>query len=127
MPYTDTTPALPFSGRTPISRHNSYKAAVAAQAGRGAKTRRYLDWLREVGDATDHGAAECLGWPLSSVCSIRNALVDDGLVVAVGSQMGRYNRSVTVWRARSRAAAGHRGRTHRGSPDAVLGAGGERR
>lgn len=97
MPYTDQS--LPFAGTTAISRHNSYKAAVAAQQARGAKTRRYLDWLRHAGHATDQGAAECLGWPLQSICSIRNALVDANLVRAEGTQRGRYGRSVTVWRA----------------------------
>jgi len=95
VPFTDQR--LPFSGRTLLSRHNSYKAAVAAQAGRGAKTRAYLDFIRRAGHVTDWGAAECLGWPLSSITSIRNALLDAGLVEAVGSQVGRYGRVVTVW------------------------------
>lgn len=96
MSYTEA--GLPFSGATIISRHNSYKAATVAQRTRGAKTQRYLDWLAEVGTATDQGAAECLGWPLSSICSIRNGCRDQ--VEPVGSLEGRYGRTVTLWRRR---------------------------
>lgn len=45
MPYTDTHPSLPFTGKAPRSRQNSYQAAVSA-----AET---------VGTVTDIG--DCLG------------------------------------------------------------------
>lgn len=97
MPYTDTQPPLPWSGKTPTSRHCSQQAAVSASQARVWKSGLYLTWLREVQHATDHGAQEHFGWPLSSVCSIRNGLVDRGLVTAIGSCVGRYGKAVTIW------------------------------
>jgi hypothetical protein len=97
MPYTDSHPSLPFAGKTPRSRQNSYAAAVSASETRQAKSALYLAWLRKVGKATDHGAAEHFSWPLSSICSIRNGLVDKGLVTALGDCIGRYGKRVTIW------------------------------
>lgn len=99
MPFTDTgaQPELPWQGKTPRSRQNSYKAAVGAQSTRVWKAAKYLAWLTEVGMATDHGAAEHFNWPLSSICSIRNGLVDRGLVTAIGDCVGRYGKTVTIW------------------------------
>jgi hypothetical protein len=97
MPYTDSQPPLPWSGKTPRSRQNSHRAAVSAADTRLRKSARYLAWLRTVKKATDHGAAEHFCWPLSSVCSIRNGLVDRGLVTAVGDCEGRYGKRVTIW------------------------------
>ena len=98
MPYTEQS--LPFSGKTPRSRQCSYDAAVSASDTRAAKSARYLAWLRQVGQATDHGAAEHFAWPLSSICSIRNGLVDRGLVTAQGVCLGRYGKKVTIWIAK---------------------------
>lgn len=103
MPYTDGQPSLPWSGKTATSRHCSERAAVSAAATRQWKSDRYLAWLRSVREATDHGAAEHFNWPLSSICSIRNGLVDRGLVEAVGTCAGRYGKKVTIWRAREAA------------------------
>lgn len=100
MPFTDTQPPLPWSGKTPQSRHCSHEAAVTASQTRAWKSGRYLTWLQEVGRATDHGAAEHFNWPLSSICSIRNGLVDRGIVSAVGTCEGRYGKKVTIWSAR---------------------------
>lgn len=100
MPYTDSNPSLPFSGKTSVSRHTSHQAAVSAAASRASKSDQYLAWLREVRIATDWGTAEHFQWPLSSVCSIRNALVDKGLVEVAGITMGRYGKQVALWRAR---------------------------
>jgi hypothetical protein len=97
MPHTDTQPSLPWSGKTPRSRQNSHRAAVSAAETRVAKCARYLLWLRAVKQATDHCAAEHFGWPLSSICSIRNGLVDLGKVTAIGDAMGRYGKRVTIW------------------------------
>lgn len=97
MPYIHTTPRLPWSGATVTSRHTSHEAALSAAASRGQKQQQYLAWLRAVGTATDAEAAQQLGWPLSSICSIRNGL---GARVAVaGITEGRYGRRVTLWRA----------------------------
>jgi hypothetical protein len=76
---------------------------MSAAATRRLKSARYLTWLRSVGRATDHGAAEHFNWPLSSICSIRNGLVDRGLVEAVGTCKGRYGKKVTIWRAQEAA------------------------
>lgn len=101
MPFTETNqqPELPWSGKVPRSRHNSYKAAVGAQSTRVWKSARYLAWLMDVGKASDHAAAEHFNWPLSSICSIRNGWVDLGKVTAVGDCIGRYGKTVTLWAA----------------------------
>lgn len=95
MPYTQR--GLPFSGRTPMSRQNSYKAAVAEGATRGEKKQRVLAYLRTVRAATDQGIAEGVRLPLSSICSLRNHLVSEGLVRQVGRVMGRFGHPVTLW------------------------------
>lgn len=100
MPYTDSHPSLPFSGKTATSRHTSYLAGVAAARTRGAKSQAYLEWLQAVGQGTDWAAAEHFTWPLSSVCSIRNNLVDKGLVEVCGICQGRYGKRVALWRVR---------------------------
>lgn len=97
MPHLDTQPPLPFAGKTPRSRQNSYRAAVSAASSRAVKAAKYLAWLKAVQHATDHGAAEHFGWPLSSICSIRNGLLDKGLVTAIGDCIGRYGKRVTIW------------------------------
>lgn len=97
MPFTDTQPQLPWQGKTPHAAHTSHEAAVSASATRALKSAQYLDWLKRVRQATDHGAAEHFGWPLSSVCSIRNGLVDRGLVTSIGVCVGRYGKKVTIW------------------------------
>lgn len=93
-------PALPYSGNTPISRHHSAMAAHAAARTRGEKSLRYLQALREAGDMglTDHQAASLLGWPLSSICSIRagcGALVEARTDARGVSPFGRL---ITIWR-----------------------------
>ena len=91
-------PKLPFAGRTPLARHHSYLAAEAAAPTRATKTARYLAWLREYGPASDHQAAEALRLPLSSICSIRNGVMD---VEPAGATMSPWNRRCTLW-ARTR-------------------------
>jgi hypothetical protein len=61
------------------------------------KRAQYLAWLAKHGRATDHGTAEHFGWPLSSVCSIRNGAVDLGYVTAEGDCLGAYGKRVTIW------------------------------
>jgi hypothetical protein len=43
-------------------------------------------------------AADDLGWPLSTVCSVRNGLVDRGLVEVAGTILGKYSKTVALWR-----------------------------
>ncbi len=89
---------LPWSGRTPTSRHCSQQAAVGAMSTRAAKSRRYLAWLAAVERATDAAAAEYFGWPLSSINSIRNGLFDKGYIGVFGVAKSRFNKSVTLWK-----------------------------
>lgn len=100
MPFTRTQPALPFQGRTPTSRHTGYRAARAEAPKRETKTARYLSWLCAVGKATDEGAAEALGYRISTICSIRNALVRQRKVEALGEAPGSCGVAVTIWQPR---------------------------
>jgi len=102
MPWTDSQPPLPWSGKTPTSRHCSHQAAVSAASTRVYKSQRYLDWLRLQGRLSDHQAADDLGWPLSSICSIRNGLFDRGLIEVAGTIEGKYGKRVTLWKATHR-------------------------
>ena len=97
MPYTHDSLMLPFSGRTPQARHNSYMAAQAQRATRGTKKLRMLAYIRQHGLVTDQGLADGLGLPIQSVCSLRNALCSEGHLRHVGNTMGRYNKSVSLW------------------------------
>jgi hypothetical protein len=96
------TLSLPFSGRSPIARHHSAQAAEAAAPGRATKTLQYLRLLAEAGERglTDHETVKATGWPLSSVCSIRNGC---GELVIPSQEPGisPYGRAVTRWRRRA--------------------------
>jgi hypothetical protein len=102
--YTQTQPSLPWSGDTVTSRHASYRAAVHASRTHTTKTAIYLDWLRQVGRATDAGAVEALRYPIQTICSVRNTLKKAGLVRADGEAMGAYGVPVTLWAPVERAA-----------------------
>lgn len=82
MPYTEQS--LPFSGSTAMSRHASFTGAQAAARSRREKTLRYVDLLKSQGPLTDQDAAAMLGWPLSSINSIRNGLSMVNLIEARG-------------------------------------------
>ena len=98
MPWTDSQPSLPWSGNNPTTRHTSHQAAVSASDTRVYKSVVYLQWLRRVGRGSDWMAADDLGWPLSTVCSVRNGLVDRGLVEVAGTILGKYSKTVALWR-----------------------------
>lgn len=68
--------SLPFRGKTYRARHASYSGAVTASATRGSVTLAYIALLKALGPLSDHAASKALGRPLSSVCSIRNGLLD---------------------------------------------------
>ena len=95
--------SLPFSGSYPISRHRSAQAAMAASERRVTKTLQYLELLSTAGEdgLSDHETVGLTGWPLSSVCSIRNGAAKAGLVVP-GERVGLspYRQKVTCWRRR---------------------------
>jgi hypothetical protein len=91
MPYVD---GLPFAQGS----HESFKAAVHAKATRGEKTAAYLRFLKVHGPAIDHDAAKALGVPLSSICSIRNGAIADGLVSkGYTTRIGPYGLACRVW------------------------------
>lgn len=93
MPHTNL--GLPFAAGS----HTSHKAAVSAAVTRKTKTARYLRLLAEKGARTDHEAHQALGLPLSSICSIRNNVVDCGLVVrGVEERTSPYGRACATWR-----------------------------
>lgn len=70
---------LPFAAGS----HTSYLAAVAERVRRREKTARYLRALEAAGTdgLTDWEAHVATGLQVSSICSIRNACIDCGLVV----------------------------------------------
>ena len=97
------TLSLPFSGATPMSRHRSWQAAQEAAKTRVGKSLRYLELLAEAGPRglSDHETAAATGWPLSSVCSIRNGVIKAGLVEAGDRvSVSPWGREVTTWRRR---------------------------
>lgn len=99
MPYTQL--GIPWQGRSSIAAHASYQSAASVtKAERQTKRRCYLQQLQRVGRATDHEMAQQLGWPLSSVCSIRNACVQDGDVEAADLVTGPYGKPNARWRVR---------------------------
>lgn len=98
MPFTNAQPSLPWSGKTPTSRHCSHAAAVSAGETRVWKAERYRQYLQGVGRATDRQASIDLGWEISSITSIRNGLVDRGMVEVAGTIMGAHSKRVTLWR-----------------------------
>jgi hypothetical protein len=99
MPYTEQS--LPFARRS----HTSYLAAKGEASTRAEKSSRYLRYLASRENATDHEAADALGFGLSSINSIRNGLVIAGLVERLGiSILSTYKRTTWTLTAAGRAA-----------------------
>lgn len=71
-----TSLSLPFHGETLVARQHSATGAAAAQEKRATHTKHYLDHLARHGvfGQSDHEAAQALGYPLSSINSIRNGV-----------------------------------------------------
>lgn len=90
QPALDFDTSLPISGKTPRARHASFTGARLAAEHRGAKTLEYLALLERM-PLSDPKAARMMGVGVSSICSIRNACVDAGLV----TDSGRYE--VAEW------------------------------
>ncbi len=99
MPFTDQR--LPFARGS----HTSHKAAVSAGRNRGAKLAALMALYREYGSAglTDteasRGMSKTCGCivPIQSICSLRNALMEDGIVGKGGERVGDFGKAVTVW------------------------------
>lgn len=89
-----TGAGLPFAEDS----HESYQAAVHAEAGRGEKTRAYLRVLYLRGGLTDHEASSALGCPLSSINSIRNGCMTLRLVAkSEQTRDSSYGQPCRVW------------------------------
>lgn len=65
-----------FQGNTVKSRHASWTGAVKTLETRTWKRQAYEQLIRNHGPMTDNEAATVLGWPLSSVCSTRNGILE---------------------------------------------------
>jgi hypothetical protein len=98
MPYIQYVPFTPGS-------HTSYKAAVSVSKTRGVKIAHLMGLYRQAGlvGLTDPEARRQLseavgaGVPVSSICSLRGALMDQGLVGKAGERMGDFGKRVQVW------------------------------
>ena len=105
MPFTPDQLQIPFGGRSPASRHRSYKAALGQRALRGAKRRRMMAYIDENGPTTDtelYGALQPI--TMGGVCSLRNSLVADGYLEEAGEKLGPYGHMNTLWRRRGTTA-----------------------
>ncbi len=71
-----TGETLPIAGRTPESRDASASGARQAVKTWGVKVSEYLQILANGGPISDHAAAALMKCGLSSICSIRNGLID---------------------------------------------------
>lgn len=100
MPYTEH--GLPFSGRSPLARSCSHRAAVRVASKRGPKTDLYLRILASRGPQIDHGAYDLMTRVLplafSSIQSIRNAAMTCGLVRDSGQTApGPFDHPCVLW------------------------------
>jgi DNA-binding MarR family transcriptional regulator len=93
-------PSLPFSGRSPVARACSIRAAREAASDFGRKTGLVLTALRAEGSRglTRHDLASLTGYQTSSLCSIVDALVHAGLVAEQGSRKsGKFGRECCIY------------------------------
>lgn len=91
----------PIAGKTPAARHASYTGARQAVRTFGAKASEYLQVLTNGGPISDHAAAAVMHCGLSSICSIRNGLIDQGYpIVADGFDEARWGDGGTTKRTR---------------------------
>jgi hypothetical protein len=97
------TPRLPFSGRSSVARSCSIRAAREAAVYRAEKTSKVLDVVRQSRGLglTRHDCAALTGYPISSLCSILDALMHAGLVVEDGARRsGAWRKTCVVYKAR---------------------------
>jgi hypothetical protein len=93
---------MPYAQGLPFARdsHTSYKSAVEQSCNpqRGAKLLILLIAYRNAGDhgLTDHEAATRCNLPVQSITSLRNALMEDGVVGKAGERVGPYGKANTV-------------------------------
>lgn len=65
--------SVPFQGTTWTSRSASQSGARQVVKTWASRQSAYLQALRAAGSLTDHEAAAITGYPLASICSVRNA------------------------------------------------------
>src|SRR5215472_7260154 len=80
----DLFSAPPVNGVTSVSIKASRSGAQAISHTWTARQSAYLQLLEQAGALTDQEAARLLGWQLSSVCSVRNAV--RGLITTDGHE-----------------------------------------
>lgn len=81
----------PVHGRTRESRAASRSGARAVVETWTARQSAYLQLLRTAGALCDQEAAALLGWPLSSVNSVRGAVIEKGVrIEPAGADVFRY-------------------------------------
>ena len=94
---------IPFRGSRTATRHASWTGARAVVHTWAAKQSAYLQLLEAGGALTDNDAAALLKWPLSSVCSTRNGVIDrletDGFELKTWDDQRTTRR--TRWRIKS--------------------------
>lgn len=99
MPYLEQ--GLPFSGKSPQSRHASRSGAEHAKDRALPQTVRYLQILKDHPNGlTDREAADLLMIERSTVNARRSELVKADLVYADGFRKGDSGVVNTVWKAR---------------------------
>lgn len=106
------TSRIPINGKEPTTRHASSTGARHAVHMWGVKQSAYLQLLNTGGSLTDNEVAALLKWPLSSVCSIRNSLLDK--VETDGFETATWDGGRTTRRTRWRLHAVLRNQKKRG-------------
>lgn len=90
---------LPFSGRSPRTRHASYSGAKFSEPRAGSQAGRLLALYR-TGAFTDHDASERLHLPLATINARRWVLFKLGLIEAVRLDVQHWKTGETkrtVW------------------------------
>jgi hypothetical protein len=104
-PQTPPPASVPFSGRSPQSRHHSHQAAQRARAKDGSRPALYLALLAAHGPLSDHESARRLGCPLSSINGLRNRGWIRKLVEEVGKTTSPNGSPCSTWGLKTAPAA----------------------
>lgn len=92
MPFTQD--GLPFAKGS----HTSFKAADSQDLRRRSQKIRTLVRILASGPATDHELASSLRVPVQSICSLRNSVVEAGLVEKrCEIKTGPYGKDCSTW------------------------------
>lgn len=92
MPFTQS--GLPFAPGS----HTSFKAADSLDLRRRSRNTQQLMRLLANGPATDHELAAALRLPLQSICSLRNGVMQAGLVERRAEiKVGPHGKDCSTW------------------------------